>query len=163
MKFLFSRDVRDNSFLKSLLLFWFLMLLTFIIFNFLFEMSRFGLTPAQIKTSILGDASLFIEAKDLASLLTEIHTQLFIYSLAFIMSLSIFVHLRIALRFKSAVVWILAIAILLDSISVLGVRFLSPAFAYLKALSFVTIEGNLLLLSAILITWLLKAPYASKA
>lgn len=162
MKFLFSRDIRENSFLKSMMLFWFLMLLVFIVFNLLFEMSRFGITPAQIRISVLGDPSLYIQPKDLSSLLTEIHTQLFIYSIAFIMCISIFVHTRVLIKLKILFIWILALAILLDSASILGLHFLSPFFSYIKAFSFLIIEMSFLLVSISLIIWLLRTPYAPK-
>ena len=136
MKFLISPDVRKNLYLRLLLLVYFTSLLFFLLLNIELEQFRFGLTPSTIRANILGDPAVFLKAKDLSTLVTEIHINLFLYPLALLTTLSTFVHLRASDNLKVLAVLFPAASLFLDIGGTLLVRFASPHFALVKMVGF---------------------------
>ena len=136
MKFLISSDIRKNLYLRLLLIVYFTSLLFFLTLNIELEQFRFGLTPDAIRANILGDETSFVKAKDLTSLVTEIHINLFLYPLALLTTLSTLVHLRISDRLKVLAVLFPAICLFMDIGGTLLVRFTSPELAIIKIAGF---------------------------
>ena len=139
-----SPDIRQNLYLRLLLLVYFTSLLFFLTLNIELEQFRFGLSPNAIRATLLGDADTFVKAKDLTSLVTEIHISLFLYPLALLTTLSTLVHLRISDRLKVLAILFPALCLFMDIGGTLLVRFVSPKLAIVKIVGFWGFEFSMI-------------------
>ena len=77
MKFVVSRDLRDSSLIRLLLIFFFIFLLMFFALQFVKEQGQWGLTPGAIHDRVLGNASLFLPPLSLEEIVEAVHIDLF--------------------------------------------------------------------------------------
>ncbi|MCC7403163.1 MAG: hypothetical protein IT288_02090 [Bdellovibrionales bacterium] len=153
-----SHDLRHNFYLRVLLLVYFASLLLFLALNIELELFRYGLTPSALIANLLGNEELFIRAKDLTTLMTEIHVNLFLYPLAQLTTLSTLVHLKMSDRAKVIATLSSTVFILMDIGGVLLIRFVAPWTAWLKVIGFWGFEVSMFLMVIMVLGYLLGKP-----
>lgn len=158
MKFLMHHDLRHHLYLRVLLIVYFVSLLFFLALNIELELFRFGLTPSALKGNLLGNEELYIRAKDLTTLVTEIHISLFVYPLALLTTLSTLVHLKVSDTLKVAATIASTVFIFMDVGGVLLVRFVSPHAAWIKLIGFWGFEVSMILMVLMVLIYLLGKP-----
>jgi hypothetical protein len=122
----------------------------FIVTNFLLYFNKMGLTPQSVVTYYIGSEEEFVPARTYQSMLEVAHGHLPMMALV----LLLLTHLAIFAPFsqggKVAFVLIAFLSTLLNEASSWLVRFVDPAFAYLKVGAFVTMQGSLIFLVVVL-------------
>lgn len=140
MKFIFSKDIRENKPFKVILLCYMLASLLFYFFMFSLEKINIGLVSRQIKNKILGNEEFFIQAMTLQDLVMQNHIKLFLYLFSSLVILVVFIRTDVAERVKMEASVVLFSLIILDVLFSFLV-FLSPKFAFLKMLSFILLQA----------------------
>ncbi len=136
MKFLFSRDLRDQPHIRLALVFFIIALLSFWGLNWPFEATTFGLSPSKAQLSVLGDPDSFAPAMSFDTLLLHIHVRLFLYTVSLLTVASIYFRLPIKPGRQIAVISTAYTAVLLNMLGVVGLRYISPHLAWAKTLGF---------------------------
>lgn len=136
MKFIFSRDLRDQPHIRLALIFFVIALLAFWALNWPYESYTFGLSPAQIQLHVLGDAEAFAPAMGFDTLLLNIHVRLFLYTIALLTVASIYFRLPVKQKMQITMVSLTYSLVLLNMLGIIALRYISPQFVWLKCLSF---------------------------
>lgn len=136
MKFLFSRDLRDQPHIRLALIFFVFSLLCFWGLNWPYEASSFGLTPSGIALKILGNAEAFAPPMALDSLLLSIHIHLFLYTISLLTVASIYFRLPISPNTQILMISFAYSMVLMNMLGLVLVRFVSSHFVWLKFLGF---------------------------
>ncbi|MCB0363438.1 MAG: hypothetical protein KDD35_11980, partial [Bdellovibrionales bacterium] len=127
--------------------------------NIELEKSRLGFAPQEILDQLNGNPDLFLPAKDLSSLVSEMHVNLFIYPLLIVTLTSIFIHIPLSSAHRMLWIMIPSTAILFDSLGLLGAKYLASEFVWIKIISFWTFEITAIVMCFTTIKYLLsKAP-----
>jgi len=112
---------------------------------------KLGFSPTGIARYYRGDPEAFINPRSFAGLLEVSHFHLFAMGLFFVVVSHLLLFTPVAERIKSALVAVLATALLLDIASGWLVRYVAAGFAWLKLAAFLTVQGvSLLLLCGLL-------------
>jgi len=114
-------------------------------------LSHMGLTPASVTDYYLGNEEHFLQPRSLRGLLETLHFHTFAMGMLLLTLTHLLLFVPLSLRVKA---WGIAIAFasgLTGELSSWGVRFVHPAFAYLKIASFLTLEGVLLWLMIVVV------------
>lgn len=136
MKFLFSRDLRDQPHIRMALIFFVVSLLCFWGLNWPYEASTFGLSPSKTLLSVLGDAESFAPAMPFDSLLLNIHVRLFLYTISLLTMASIFFRLPIKPSHQIATISAAYTLVLLNMLGIVGLRYVSPHLVWIKTTGF---------------------------
>lgn len=136
MKFLVTKDWRQNPFLRSMLVAYFVVQFLFLILNIVYENFRYGLIPQTVREQVLGNIDLFIFPKDFVSLVTDIHINLFVYSFFLLTALSVFMHTQLKDEIKVFLLLIAFLGVIGDMVGLLATRYGHYAFAWLKVVAF---------------------------
>ncbi len=158
MQFFLSSDLRNNFYIRVLLLSFVLFCLSFLLLNPLWESERWGLKPQQIILSLCGDPEAYLPAKEWANIVNELHINLFLYPLLSLTVLSLFVHIPISLNTKLICIFLPGVGILSDALGVVATRYGSHFFVYLKIFGFWIFELSLLIMSFSVFIYLLLPP-----
>lgn len=148
MKFIVSRDLRENRFLSNVLVFFLFQILLFIAFNVLYESHKWGLYPSEIITNILGNEELFVSPLSLVDILVNIHIELFMYLFMQTMLIVIFFRTSYSERAKSVFTFICLISVVVNSFAPVLIHFFAVGFVWVKVIAFwgVTLSGAILAL-----------------
>lgn len=161
MQFLLSFDLRQNLYLRILLLIFVVFSLFFLALNLELEAHRLGLFPHQVLISLLGDPEAFLPPKNFSSLLTDIHVNLFIYPLIVLANVSILVHAPLSPRAK--IFWILcpSMGILAETLGIFATLYVAPWLVWFKVIGFWTFEISMLIMVGRIFIYLLGQPQKS--
>jgi Kef-type K+ transport system membrane component KefB len=143
VRFTVTPDWRDNRLLK-LVLGWFLgYVALFWVTNGLLYFGKMGLTPASIVAYYRGDEARFLTPRSYQGMLEISHFHLFAMGILILTMTHLLLFVPMA---KSRKAWIVSLsfaAAVGDEAAGWLVRFVAPAFAYLKIAAFLTLQTTL--------------------
>ncbi len=143
MRFTVTPDWRDNRLLK-LVLAWFLVYVAlFWVTNALLYFTKMGLTPSSVVAYYLGDESRFLQPRSWQGMLEIAHFHLFAMGVLVLTMAHLVLFVPLAKAVKAWVVSLSFAGALGDEAGGWLVRFVAPAFAYLKIASFVVLQLTL--------------------
>jgi len=154
VRFTVTPDWRDNRLLK-LVLAWFLLYVTlFWVTNALLYFSKMGLTPGSVVTYYRGDEDRFLQPRSYQGMLEIAHFHLFAMGILVLTMTHLLLFVPMSTRAKAWIVSLSFASAVGDEAAGWLVRFVSPAFAYLKIASFVTLQATLGFM-IVAVTWAL--------
>lgn len=150
MRFVISGEWTKNSLLKLIIWYFLLFSLLLCVTNFLIFSLRMGFTPTAITEYYLGSEVKYTQARSYAGLLEVSHFHMFAMGM-FILTLShLLLFVPLSLRLKAILINLSFLSALGDELSAWLIRFVSPAFSYLKLLSFCSLHVCLLTIISLL-------------
>jgi len=148
VRFTVTPDWKDNQLLR-LVLVWFLVFVTLLwVTNALLYFSKMSLTPSSVVAYYLGDEARFTQPRSYQGLLELTHFHLFAMGILILTMTHLLLFVPMPNAWKAWIVSVAFTAALADEAAGWLVRFVSPAFAYLKIAGFVTLEVMLAILVA---------------
>jgi hypothetical protein len=143
VRFTVTPDWKDNQLLR-LVLVWFLVFVALLwVTNALLYFSKMSLTPSSVVAYYLGDEAQFTQPRSYQGLLELTHFHLFAMGILILTMTHLLLFVPMSNGRKALVVSIAFAAALADEAAGWLVRFVAPAFAYLKIAAFLTLEGVL--------------------
>jgi hypothetical protein len=143
MRFTVTPDWKDNQLLR-LVLVWFLVFVALLwVTNALLYFSKMSLTPSSVTAFYLGDEARFTQPRSYQGLLELTHFHLFAMGILILTMTHLLLFVPMPNAWKALVVSIAFAAALADEAAGWLVRFVAPAFAYLKIAAFVSLQGVL--------------------
>jgi hypothetical protein len=143
VRFVITGEWSRNRLLQTIVVLYSLYVIGLWITNALLYFHKMSLTPASVVAYYLGDEEKFLSPRSYQGLLEVSHFHLF----AMGMLLLVLTHLALFVPLKNTTkAWLIAVpffSALLDEGAGWGVRFVSPAFAYLKIAGFLLLQGSL--------------------
>jgi hypothetical protein len=144
MRFVVTGEWTRNDLLKTIV--WcFLAYTAFLwVSNAGLYFSRMGLTPSSVVDYYRGNEERYLQPRSLGGMLETLHFHSFAMGILLLTLTHLVLFVPISPRAKA---WGIATAFssgIADELSGWGVRFLHPAFAYLKIASFLLLEGSIL-------------------
>lgn len=155
MKFIFSRSLTENPFIKNLLNLYLLGILSFAALNIFLEHHNWGLLPSQIMTHVVGNAELFIRPAGIEDRVVDIHIRMFLALINLLTLGAIFFRLPISEKQKLIILACGFFLALVDSWSLLFLPFAPQPLAWLKFFGFFGYEVILIWLTTSCL-WLLN-------
>ena len=116
--------------------------------------TRMGLTPSSVQGYYLGSAEEFSAPRSAASLLETTHAHLPVMGVVLLLLTHLFIFAPVSERAKKSMITAVFASALLGEASGWLIRFVSPAFAWLKILSFLGFQAWLGLLIGLLAAFL---------
>ena len=111
--------------------------------NALLYFSKMGLTAASVVEYYLGSEERFLSPRSYQGLLEVSHFHLFAMGMLLLVLTHLALFVPVSPRAKAGLVVVPFVAALLDEGAGWLVRFVSPAFAYLKIAGFLLLQGSL--------------------
>jgi hypothetical protein len=143
MRFTVTPDWKDNQLLR-LVLCWFLVFVALLwVTNALLYFSKMGLTPSSVAAYYLGDEARFTQPRSYQGLLEITHFHVFAMGLLVLTMTHLLLFVPMPNRWKAWVVSLAFLSALADEGASWLVRFVSPAFAYLKIAAFLSLQTTL--------------------
>ena len=143
MRFTVTPDWKDNQLLR-LVLVWFLVYVALLwVTNALLYFSKMSLTPSSVVAYYLGDEAQFTQPRSYQGLLELTHFHLFAMGILILTMTHLLLFVPMPNGRKALIDSIAFAAALADEAAGWLVRFVAPAFAYLKITAFLTLEGVL--------------------
>jgi hypothetical protein len=143
VRFTVTPDWKDNQLLR-LVLVWFLVFVALLwVTNALLYFSKMTLNPASVVAYYLGDEATFTQPRSYQGLLEIAHFHLFAMGILVLTMAHLLLFVPMPNPRKALVVSVSFASALADEAGGWLVRFVSPAFAYLKVAAFVTLEVSL--------------------
>lgn len=131
----------------------------FIVTNFLLYFNKMDLTPQSVITYYNGSEKEFVPARTYQSMLEVTHGHLPMMALVLLLLTHLAIFAPFSQRGKVLFVIIAFLSALLNEGSSWLVRFVDPAFAYMKIAAFITMQGSLIFLTVTL--WVFLARWKS--
>ena len=154
MRFTVTPDWRDNRLLK-LVLAWFLAYVAiFWLTNALLYFAKMTLSPASVVAYYLGDEATYTQPRSYQGLLEITHFHLFAMGILVLTMTHLLLFVPMSTRAKAWIVSLSFASAVGDEAAGWLVRFVAPAFAYLKIASFVTLQATLGFM-VLAVTWAL--------
>ena len=146
MRFVVTGEWTRNRLLKTIV--WCFLLYTFVLWatNAGLFFSKMSLSPSSIIDYYAGNAEKFMQPRSLLGLLEILHFHAFAYGILLLTLTHLLLFVPVSLRTKALGITIAFVSAIANDLSGWGVRFVHPAFAYAKIVSFVTLESVLLFL-----------------
>jgi hypothetical protein len=146
VRFTVTPDWKDNQLLR-LVLVWFLVFVALLwLTNALLYFSKMSLTPSSVVGYYLGDEAQFTQPRSYQGLLELTHFHLFAMGILILTMTHLLLFVPMPNGRKALIVSIAFAAALADEAAGWLVRFVAPAFAYLKIAAFLSLEAVLALL-----------------
>jgi hypothetical protein len=143
VRFTVTPDWKDNQLLR-LVLCWFLVFVALLwVTNALLYFSKMGLTPSSVTTYYLGDEARFTQPRSYQGLLEITHFHVFAMGILVLTMTHLLLFVPMPNRWKAWIVTLAFAAALADEGAGWLVRFVSPAFAYLKIAAFLALQTTL--------------------
>lgn len=136
MRFLFSRDLRDQPHIRLALFFYLICIACFWALNWPYEAQSFGVYPSDISLKILGSPQVFAAPMSLEVLLLNIHVRLFLYTLSLLTLSAIYFRMPSSERQQTIITSSAYVFLLMNMMSVVLIRFVSPFFIWPKVIGF---------------------------
>lgn len=156
MKYMQNGSFQQNPMMRMTLLLTLLFLSGFIVVNFLIFFSRMDLNPHSIATYFLGNEEEFHPARSYQSMIETTHSHLPIMAVVILL----LTHLVIFTPFSKAGKYLFIFVTFLSALTNEGsnymIRFVHPAFAWLKIAAFVSLQVSLIFLVVTLTVFLIK-------
>lgn len=146
MKFLVDGEFNNNRLLRVILIFTLFYVLLLWVTNILIYTQKIGMDYTSVVQYYLGSEEDFRNPVSYSGLLEMTHIHLFLFAMALLLVNHLTAFLRLPQLAKLLMILISFTSGLLDIGSGWLIRFVSPAFAWLKIASFITFQISLLLL-----------------
>jgi hypothetical protein len=161
VRFVISGEWSRNSLLRVIVLCFLTYTLILWLTNAGLYFSKMGLTPSSVVDYYLGNEERYLQPRSLQGLLEVLHFHTFAMGMLLMTLTHLLLFVPISLRIKALGIATAFVSGITGELAGWGVRFVHPAFAYLKIVSFLTLEGILLWLMILVGRALLvKAPSA---
>ena len=156
MKYLQNGGFQKQPLMRLTLSLSLLFITGFIVTNFLLYFNKMDLTPSSVVKYYNGSEEEFIPARTYQSMLEVAHGHLPMMALVLLLLTHLAIFAPFSQRGKVTFVVVAFLSTLLNETSSWLVRFVDPAFSYLKVASFVTMQGSLMFLTVVLWVFLWK-------
>jgi hypothetical protein len=143
MRFVITGEWSRNRLLQTIVVLYCLYVALLWLTNALLYFQKMDLTPASVISYYLGSEEEFREPRSYQGLLEVSHFHLFAMGMLLLVMTHLMLFVPLAARTKA---WLIALpfaAALLDEGSGWGVRFVHPAFAWLKVAGFLSLQASL--------------------
>ena len=154
MRFVVSAEWSRNRLLKVIVLCFLVYTLVLWVTNAGLYFTKMGLTPASVVEYYRGNEERFLQPRSVRGLLEVLHFHTFAMGMLLVTLTHLVLFVPISMRVKT---WGIATAFvsgMAGELSGWGVRFVHPAFAYLKIGFFLALEGVILWLMVV-VAWAL--------
>lgn len=155
MKYLQNGRFRDHPLMRLTLLFTLLFLGGLWLSHFFIYFSKMGLTPASVVRYYRGSEEEFHFARSFEAMLEVTHMHLPMMAIVILLLTHLLIFAPFSYRFKVVFISVSFLSAFLNEMSGWLVRFVSPHFAILKVLFFLTFQSVLLFLLVALVRFLL--------
>lgn len=159
MKYLQNGGFQKQPLMRLTLSLSLLFITGFIVTNFLLYFNKMDLTPTSVVTYYNGSDEDFIPARTYQSMLEVTHGHLPMMALVLLLLTHLAIFAPFSQAGKVAFVVVAFLSALLNEAAGWLVRFVDPAFAYLKVGAFLTMQGSLIFLVVVL--WVFLARWKS--
>jgi len=156
MKFTVSKDLRNNSVIRRLLIAFSIIMLLFLALDVTNKSLRFGSTQTEITNSLLGNEDEFIDPLSIVSALEMVHLDLFIAILLLLMIGSIF--MRVNAKFKTPLLALTMILSIISFASFITSLYFGGIFVLITITTFLIWHISASWMLIISIIWLVKKP-----
>lgn len=155
MKYMQNGGYQKNPFMRLTLSLTLLLLVGFVITNFLFYFSKMDLNPASVISYYRGSEEEFRPARTFQSMLEVTHFHLPMMALVILLLTHLVIFAPFSKASKVTFILVAFLSGLLSEAASWLVRFVSEGFAWLKIISFLALQGSLifLLISLGLFLW----------
>lgn len=150
MKYLQNGGFQKHPLMRLTLSLSLVFISAFIVTNFLLYFNKMDLNPQSVITYYNGSDEQFIPARSYQSMLEVTHSHLPMIALVLLLLTHLAIFAPFSQRGKVLFIVIAFLSALLNETSGWLVRFVDPAFAYLKVASFVTMQASLIFLTVVL-------------
>jgi hypothetical protein len=149
VRFVISGEWTRNRLLKVIV--WCFLFYTLILWvtNAGLYFAHMGLTPSSVTDYYLGNEDRYIQPRSLQGLLEVLHFHSFAMGMLLMTLTHLLLFVPISMRIKAFGIATAFVSGIAGELSGWGVRFVHPAFAYLKIAFFLTLEGTILALMII--------------
>lgn len=160
MRFILTQDIQQNKIIRTGVFWLIITSLVFIFFGVSYDALQYGLTPEKILKTINGNPSEFVEPLPLDVLMLDTHLRLFLLLVLTLVLFSIL--FRAPLSINQKIYWtnFTYVMILLDALSIYGIKYISPAFSYIKVLALFSMSFSIGSLCLYLLYFIFKKPSA---
>jgi len=165
MRFFVTGEQRRQSIINAIILMFLGYIALFWVSNGLMYFHKMGLNPASVVEYYLGSEQNFTQPKSYQSLLEVTHFHLFSMGILIITLTHLLLFTSVPVRLKLFLTGATFVSAVADELAGWAVRFVHPAFAYLKIGSFLLLElslAGLLVLTAASL-WMQRASWRAKA
>jgi len=158
MRFVVTGEWNRNNLLRLILFFFLVYMLFFWVTNWILYFQKMSLYPASVVSYYLGDSDLEFgkPPRPLGSLAEVSHFHLFAMGMLVMTLTHLLLFLPVSFRVKGALTLVTFLAALLDEGASWLVRFVHPAFAWLKVVMFLTLQVSLFGLIVALVVGVLR-------
>lgn len=161
MRFVVTGEWTRNHLLRVIVLCFFVYTFILWLTNFGMYFAKMGLTPSSVVEYYLGNEERFLQPRSFQGLLEVLHFHAFAMGMLLMTLTHLLLFVPIDWRAKAWGIGLAFLCGMTGELSGWGVRFLHPGFAYLKILSFVTLQAVLLWLMVLVARALVtRAPSA---
>lgn len=161
MKYMQSGSFKSNSLMRLTLLASLVFLIAFWITTFFMYFSRMGLTPESVTAYYLGSEAAFTMPRTAGTMLEVTHGHLPVMAMVALLLTHLFIFTPLSQKIKSATIVVLFASAFLGEAASWLVRFVHPDFAWLKIVSFATLQVSMGLVIFGLFAMLVMPPRAS--
>ncbi len=143
MRFVITGEWSRNRLLQTIVVLYCLYVALLWVTNALLYFQKMSLTPASVVHYYLGSEEAFLQPRSFQGLLEISHFHLFAMGMLLLVMTHLMLFVPLAGRAKA---WLIALpfaAALLDEGAGWGVRFVDPAFAWLKITGFLALQASL--------------------
>ncbi len=154
MRFTVTPDWRDNRLLKVVLAWFLLYVALFWVTNALLYFAKMGLTPGSVIAYYRGDEERFLQPRSYQGMLEISHFHLFAMGILVLTMTHLLLFVPMGTRAKAWIIGLSFASAIGDEAAGWLVRFVAPAFAYLKIASFLTLQATLAFM-LVAVTWAL--------
>jgi len=143
MRFVITGEWSRNRLLQTIVVLYCLYVALLWVTNALLYFHKMDLTPASVVHYYLGSEEEFLQPRSYQGLLEVSHFHLFAMGMLLLVMTHLMLFVPLAGRLKA---WLIALpfaAALLDEGAGWGVRFVHPAFAWLKVAGFLSLQASL--------------------
>lgn len=157
MKYLQNGGYQNNPFMRLTLGLALVFLIGFVVTNFFLYFDRMGLTPQSVVSYYNGSEEEFRPARSYQSMLEVTHMHLPMMALVLLLLTHLVIFAPVSRGGKIALILIPFLSGLMGEASSWLVRFVHPQFAWLKIISFLTLQASLIVLLGLLALFLMRS------
>ena len=149
----------QNPMMRLTLLFTMLFLLGFLAVNFLLFFNRMDLTPDSISSYYRGNVEEFRPARTYQSMIEVTHSHLPVMAVVMLVLTHLVIFTPASKGVKYSFIVIAFTSAFLNEGANYMIRFIDPDFAWLKIITFLSLQASIALLIIILITFLIRSHF----
>lgn len=156
MKYMNNGGFNRHPMMRTTLMLTMIFLLGFVAVNFLLFYSKMELTPASIASYYLGNEEEFRPARSYQSMLEVTHSHVPMMAVVILLLTHLVIFTPLSKAGKYIFILTAFGAAFLNESSNYLIRFVDPAFAWVKIVSFIALQSSIILLAVILVQFMVK-------